>query len=121
MDNKLKADLPFHILIRAALRRASALIAFYGHGELEIDFKGLVEAAENVAIEASTLNWHDWQRYSFRQKDKMFLGGIIGSVTYAGDIAPFLPLITFCEKTHIGKQTAFGLGKIKIGTMPETP
>jgi len=116
-NNKLKADLPFHILTRAMLRRASALLFVYGDGEPDIDFTGLVKRAETVVIKESNLNWHDWQRYSFRQKDKMFLGGIIGSITYSGDIAPFLSMIDFCAKTHIGKQTAFGLGKMACDEM----
>ena len=116
-NNKLKADLPFHILTRAMLRRASALLFIYGDGEPDIDFTGLIKQAETVAIKESNLNWHDWRRYSFRQKDNMFLGGLIGSITYSGDIAPFLSLIDFCEKTHVGKQTAFGLGKMACGEM----
>ena len=44
----------------------------------------------------------------------MLMGGMVGNVTYSGDLAEFLPLIRFCEKTHLGKQTSFGLGKIEI-------
>ncbi|MBV5329963.1 MAG: hypothetical protein JZU65_20450, partial [Chlorobium sp.] len=41
-DNILQQDLPFHLLIRAALRRISALEAAYGEGEPPLDYAGLV-------------------------------------------------------------------------------
>ena len=41
-------------------------------------------------------------------------GGLVGSVTYEGDLGEYLPLIEFSEKAHLGKNTSFGLGKIKI-------
>ena len=47
----------------------------------------------------------------------MLMGGIIGEVSYSGDLTEFLPLVRFCEKVHIGKQTSFGLGKIEITGM----
>ncbi len=42
----------------------------------------------------------------------MFMGGIIGSVTYAGDLGKYLPLFEIASKVHIGKQTTFGMGRI---------
>jgi len=44
----------------------------------------------------------------------MFMGGMMGSVTYEGKLNEYLPLLDFCEKVHLGKNTSFGLGKIKV-------
>jgi CRISPR/Cas system endoribonuclease Cas6 (RAMP superfamily) len=44
----------------------------------------------------------------------MLMGGIIGDVTYEGEINEFIPLIGLCKVFHIGKQTAFGLGKYEM-------
>lgn len=112
-NNRLKADLPFHVLVRAMLRRMSSLLNTYGGGEPDLDYRGLVKRAESVQISESNLEWFDWRRYSFRQDQAMLMGGMTGSVTYKGNIGEFMPLIDFCSKTHLGKQTAFGLGKIK--------
>ncbi|OGP82815.1 MAG: hypothetical protein A2V87_10495 [Deltaproteobacteria bacterium RBG_16_58_17] len=46
----------------------------------------------------------------------MLMGGMVGRAVYAGDLVEFLPLIRFCERVHLGKQTAFGLGRISITT-----
>jgi len=109
--NRLNADLPFHILARAMLRRVSSLLEIYGLGEPDIDYKKLVKHANDITISHNKLEWFDWKRYSSRQNKKMLMGGITGSITYHGRFADYLPLLKFCSKTHIGKQTAFGLGK----------
>lgn len=111
-SNRLKAYLPFHILARAMLRRISCLLFYFGNGEPSLDYKGLVKRAEGIDIIYSHLEWSDWRRYSRRQDKDMLMGGMSGSVTYKGNIGEFLPLIDFCSKVHLGKQTAFGLGKI---------
>ena len=112
-NNRLQANLPFHILVRAMLRRISSLMNAYGNGEPSLDYLGLVKKAEGIKTVDKTLSWYDWQRYSFRQDKKMLMGGMTGSVTYEGPINEYLPLIEFCEQVHLGKQTTFGLGKIK--------
>ncbi|MBL7180341.1 MAG: CRISPR system precrRNA processing endoribonuclease RAMP protein Cas6 [Pseudomonadota bacterium] len=111
-ENRLKADLPFHVLARAMLRRVSSLMHYYGNGEPDMDYRGLVERARDVSIVEADLDWFDWQRYSQRQDRAMLMGGLIGSITYEGKIGEYMPLIDFCSKVHMGKQTAFGLGKI---------
>lgn len=115
-ENRLKADLPFHVLVRAMLRRISSLFAVYGNGEPDLDYQGLVNRAGSVRVAENRLSWFDWRRYSNRQERKMFMGGMTGSVTYEGNLAEYLPLLHFVEKTHLGKNTSFGLGKIGAQT-----
>jgi hypothetical protein len=113
-ENHLEATLPFHILIRAALRRISILFTTYDSGEPALDYRGLVARARDIKILSSTLRWFDWQRYSNRQDQAMLMGGMIGKINYSGELGEFMPLLNFCEKCHLGKQTTFGLGKINI-------
>jgi len=113
--NEIKADLPFHVLVRAMLRRVSSLMNTWGEGEPDLDYKGLIERAAQVRVVENGLRWFDWKRYSNRQERKMFMGGMVGSITYEGDLAEYLPLIRFCEQVHVGKNTSFGLGKIETG------
>lgn len=104
----------FHVLIRALLRRLSNLAYFHCGTELNLDFRGLITAAEQIETVASDLRWYDWERYSARQDARMKLGGFIGRVTYRGDLHPFLPLLRLGEVVHVGKGTSFGLGKYAI-------
>jgi hypothetical protein len=115
LDNELQNKLPFHLLIRAALRRISALESAYGSGEPALDYKGLVARANKVVVTKSSLQWTEIERYSNRQKRAMLMGGITGSITYEGDeLAEFVPLLRYCEVVHLGKETSFGLGRISI-------
>jgi hypothetical protein len=113
-NNHLSAELPFHVLIRAMLRRVSSLLNAYGDGEPNLDYSGLVKRAGGIQTLKSTLAWEDWRRYSLRQRQSMMMGGLKGSVTYAGKLDEFLPLIDFCSMVHIGKQTTFGLGRFHV-------
>jgi len=96
------------------LRRISSLNQYHGDGEPPLDYRGLVERARSVEIKESALTWHDWRRYSNKQDQSMLMGGMVGQVTYKGNLTGYLPLLRFCEKVHIGKQTSFGLGKIEL-------
>lgn len=109
--NHLEPDLPFHVLVRASLRRVSTLFDHFGEGQPPLDYRGLVRRAMGVRTRESTLRWVDWKRYSFRQEQKMLMGGMMGCVTYGDVPAEYLPLLRFCEQVHIGKQSTFGLGK----------
>ena len=59
-------------------------------------------------------SWIDWERYSNRQETKMKLGGFIGSITFEGDLEPFLPFLLLGEYIHVGKGTSFGLWEYEI-------
>ncbi len=106
------ARLPFTLIMSSIIRRVTSLLNVYGNGEPELDYSGMIEAAKNITTAESSLQWLDWQRYSSRQDKKMFMGGMIGDITYQGDFSPFLPMMAMAEKVHIGKNSAFGLGKI---------
>lgn len=112
-NNRLSDQLPFHMLVRLMLRRISSLFLCCGNSEPALDYPGLVNRSKSVKTIKSNLKWSDWKRYSNRQEQKMNMGGLTGSLTYKGNMEEFMPLLEFCEKVHIGKQTTFGLGKIR--------
>ena len=107
-------SIPFHILIRAALRRISSLEAAYGTGEPKLDYSNLVAGAKKIEVIDEQIHWQELPRFSSRQKCKMTLGGPVGRVIYEGNIGPYLQFLSYCQPVHLGKQTFFGLGKIKL-------
>jgi hypothetical protein len=117
-QNHLQAELPFHVLVRACLRRVSLLFTWFGEGEPQLDYKGLSARAQEVEVVRSSLRWCDWPRYSQRQDQAMLLGGLLGAITYQGNLGEYLPLLRFVEKVHLGKATTFGLGKVRLSTAP---
>jgi hypothetical protein len=112
--NQLRDTLPFHVLVRAALRRISSVFAFHGDGSPDLDYKHLVAAANSVQICSSQLQWLDWERYSNRQKRRMLLGGMVGSVRYASVPRIYHPILETGSVLHLGKQSTFGLGKLTL-------
>jgi hypothetical protein len=111
----LQAELSFDLLVRNLLRRVSLLAAVHGAGAPKLDYRKLIEIASDVETSRSDLRWHDWERYSNRQREKMTLGGFLGEVEYTGEaINELLPLIIAGEILHVGAGTSFGLGKYEI-------
>lgn len=103
----------FHIIIGSLIQRIENLRRFHCGAEVPIFGKELIEKARSVEITENTTEWADWERYSHRKKRRMKLGGIVGSVSYEGDLSCFLPLIILGEWIHVGKGTSFGLGMIR--------
>jgi len=113
-DGHLNDKPEFHVLLRNLLRRLSALAACHCGFTLEVDFRDLIRRAEQVATRSADLRWVDWERYSARQETRMTLGGFVGTATFEGDLAPFAPFLRLGEAVHVGKGTAFGLGKYRL-------
>ena len=113
-DGNLSPKPEFHILFRNLLRRISLLSYFHCDAELDLDFKGLIERSREVKVQKDKLQWFDWERYSTRQDTKMMMGGFIGSITFEGDLEPFMSFLMLGEYIHVGKGTSFGLGKYEI-------
>jgi hypothetical protein len=106
---------PFYVLIKTLLGRISSLSYFHCGQQLEADFRGLIDrAAEGVRIAQCQTDWQDWSRFSGRQKQRVEMGGLVGRVTYEGDLSDYLPLLALGELVHVGKGTVFGNGKYVI-------
>ena len=79
----------------------------------QTDFAALSTAAQHIHLEAD-MRWHDWERYSNRQKQAMKLGGLRGRLELTGDLAPFAQLLALGEWLHVGKEAVFGLGRYHL-------
>ncbi len=114
-DHFLHETPPFHVLIRTLLRRISSLSYFHGGQRWETDYRGWIERAEGIAIPQTDVQMTVTPRCSTDQQQRINLGGIVGSVTYCGDMAPFLPLLRLGELIHVGKGAVFGNGQYRVG------
>ncbi|MDW7774387.1 MAG: CRISPR system precrRNA processing endoribonuclease RAMP protein Cas6 [Desulfobulbaceae bacterium] len=114
LGNELHDELPFHVLVRSGLRRIAALEEAYGGGEPNLDYRGIISRAELVETVKSSIKWREMLRFSNRQRQKVSLSGLTGAISYRGELDEFMPLLTYCENVHLGKQTVFGLGRISV-------
>ena len=107
---------PFQLLFSRILGRLS-MLAWLFHDVVLLDDAAkhdFLEQAGNIDISASTLHWQDWIRYSGRQQKLMKFGGLLGEISYRGDLAPFMPYLALGEWLHVGGKTSFGLGQYQI-------
>ncbi|MBT9133405.1 MAG: hypothetical protein DDT38_00126 [Firmicutes bacterium] len=116
-EGQLAHRLDFPLLMRALFRRLGLLGKAHGRTALALPFQELLHAAGTVEAVQTDLVWQDWDRYSSRQRTKLQMGGLVGSVRFRGKLQPFLPFLRMGEIVHVGKGTVFGLGKIKLQTM----
>ncbi|KPA14050.1 CRISPR-associated protein Cas6, partial [Candidatus Magnetomorum sp. HK-1] len=112
--NKICDHIEFHIIIRSLIRRLANLAYFHCNSKCDIDFNDIIEKARSVKIFENKMSWYDWGRYSTRQKEWMKLGGLIGDITYEGNICEFIPFLILGTWVSVGKGTAFGLGNYRI-------
>ncbi|MGH9801217.1 MAG: CRISPR system precrRNA processing endoribonuclease RAMP protein Cas6, partial [Blastocatellia bacterium] len=103
----------FELLITRLIGRIKNLTDLYGESELisSAEKQQLIEEAKTITMARQNVEWSDWPRYSGRQKEWMQFGGLLGAITYQGNLAPFLPWLALGEWTHVGGKTSFGLGK----------
>jgi hypothetical protein len=100
----------FPVLLRRLRDRISNLRLLYQGGPLEVDFAALGNASEDVRIARSSLRRVEVERFSARTRQSHSLGGFVGEVEYAGDLAAFMPYLRGGEWTGAGRQTVWGKG-----------
>lgn len=78
-----------------------------------------LEHAQACTLDTRNLQWHDIERRSGTQKQKLPMGGLMGSATLSGPstaLHSLLPLLQLGEQLHIGKETIMGLGRYQLST-----
>jgi hypothetical protein len=115
LKGQLSDQLPFDVLLRALMRRVSAMAYYYCGTSLFFSPADLLEAAAVLERESSSLQWFDWERGSRRQGRRFQMGGVLGTVVYRGEFSPFVEFLRAGEYLHVGKGVSVGLGKFRIG------
>lgn len=108
----------FNVLIARLLGRIKTLQFAYSDQCLDDETcRHLLQQAKQIAIRHNGLQWDDWERFSGRQKKWMNFGGLMGNVSYAGELQPFMEYLELGQWLHIGGKTSFGLGKYELQTL----
>lgn len=115
-DKRLVLTPDFRTIFRSIHGRATRVCALYG--ELAPDHEEhratLDALAREIECHPSLRPIDDWQRHSLERGERHPLKGLLGSVTLAGDLAPFVPILQLAEITHMGKSTSQGLGRLHV-------
>jgi hypothetical protein len=113
-ENNLITEPSFELMVKNLTRRITLLSKYHHTLPTDIDYKSLIEKSKNIKLTINNMQWFDWVRYSSRQKRKMTFGGLIGTITYAGNFDDFKPYLILGEHIHIGKNCTFGQGKYTV-------
>jgi len=112
---RLLHDVGFRGLVFRMLARVLELAHFFAdRAAIDWHIQPFLRQADCVRVVEQSLSWQDVRRYSARQGTEMSLGGFVGSLRLAGDLAPFAALLRTAEIVHVGKGATFGLGRIEI-------
>lgn len=103
----------FALLMDLLLGRMEAL-SFFHCGEEWAPSERLREEARKVKVVARNLYLQRLERYSNRRQQKLPLHGLLGTITFEGELAEFFPLLRLGEYIHLGAGTAFGLGRYRL-------
>lgn len=105
----------FRTLVKNILTRISNIAYSFCDFDEFYQFPEPINTANSVRIINENLTWEDWRNPKMRNKNpNSKLGGYYGTLEYKGDMTEHWPILRLGELVHIGKNTSFGLGRIKV-------
>lgn len=107
----------FQPLVARLLERLTLLEQEYGQGNEPSpsqQWQELATLTGQVMCTDDLTQWKEVQSYSQRTRYMTQIGGICGSATFTGNLAPFLELLVWGELVHIGKNAVKGSGWYRI-------
>jgi hypothetical protein len=107
-------DLDFEIFMVTLLGRLESIARVHCDEKWDFDKIGLIKRSNDIRTIHNNLKWKELKRRSNRQNIEMEKGGLLGDITFEGELAEFMPFIKLGEFLHIGGGTAYGLGKYEI-------
>jgi hypothetical protein len=112
---KVVEALQFPVLVRALQRRVSNLEQIYGGGKSTGgNFGELPRLARGVEIVEQRTRHAVQARRGKGGQQPVIMNGLVGSVTYSGELRPFATLLRFGELVGVGKWAHFGAGRYRI-------
>ncbi len=120
-DGQLVKRLTLRPLLQRLMRRLDDLHRSYGGGPLGWDFRDLVAQAERVQVVRDATRWVDVVSYSGRQQRSTPIGGLVGAITFGGDLAGLRELLVWGMLVHVGKNVVKGDGWYGLQPLPPLP
>lgn len=116
---RMAQDLQFPLLIRALQRRMSNLEQVHGGQQsLGANFGELPALAGQIQTTYQYLRPATQLRKGARKGEKTAIEGLLGTLEYIGDFAPFMPLLRLGEQLGVGKWAHFGGGLYDLEQLP---
>jgi hypothetical protein len=98
-------------LVERLLERHDFLACEYGGEAFACDERNnLIEQATAAEVLQDRTTWEDVSSYSRRQGKTTPIGGLMGAITFRGNLRPLLPLLAWGMVLQAGKDTTKGNG-----------
>ncbi len=113
-NNELLQTVDFPSIIRNITNRIKSLTARYGGWVDEEEIEHVQRLASEVRTAEQDIGLVNLDRYSSRTDEKMYFGGLMGTMAFEGDLSAFVPWLYAAQVLHIGGNTTFGMGQIEV-------
>jgi hypothetical protein len=113
-NGALVKRLTFPVFLRRLLRRLTDLTHTAAASHPGFDHEALLRQAKDVWVTEDRTRWMDVPSYSSRQSRFTPIGGLLGEVTFEGDLKPFAPWLLWGSITHVGKDATKGGGWYRL-------
>ena len=115
VDNEqLVKRIAFRPLVQRLHQRLRQLAAEYSDTPLTFDLRTVMAQAEAVRVVKDETQWVELESYSTRQNRATPIGGLMGNVTFEGDLLPFWTELLWGQFTHVGKDAVKGNGMYRV-------
>ncbi len=108
-DSKLMRNFSWEAFFRGLYYRVSYIDRVYNNSRI-----ALPAIWQDTPMLEHDFSWQEMYRRSFRQRQSMSLGGLIGSLKIHNPTPDTAALLRLGSIMQVGKQCTFGLGKYKI-------
>jgi hypothetical protein len=113
-NGQLVRELSMTAIMRRLLRRLSDLSAQFSREPFDADFVGLLARSATIEKTDDRTEWLDLESRSSRSGRRTPIGGLVGRVSFAGDLAPLLPYLGWLPVIGLGKDVTKGNGWIEL-------
>ena len=113
-QSKLQHRPTFRPLIQRLHQRLRDLTREFTDATWELDLRQVMAEAEAVQAAEDQTRWVELDSFSTRRSTSTPMGGLVGQVTFEGDLEPFLPWLVWGEVVHVGKDAVKGNGGYEI-------
>lgn len=111
---ELVHHIDFSTIIRGGVRRIETLIERYG-GLINRDMAtDVITLAGEIKQISSGLYLNEMHRYSNRKSESVDWSGMLGAMTFEGELSFFTPWLNAVRILHIGRNTTFGCGQLDV-------
>jgi hypothetical protein len=121
-QGRYMSEMDWSFVLTSLARRVQLLCAVFNDRELlgREGWAPLKERLEDMAAAVrtktdtgSSVAWKDWSRYSNRQRRKVPMGGLVGSLVITEAPEELWPWLRLAGLVHVGKGAAMGLGRLQ--------